>query len=215
VTRGRVSDAPPSLTPTPGVGGPAMTSVGMPTMGMPIQVPAGHDVLTIGVAIEVPEPFSSELRTWRADFGDQRARSIPTHVTLLPPTLVPRESFDEVAAHLGDLARDSRSFQLRLRGTNSFRPISPVVFVCVREGAVSCDGLQRRLRTGPLERELAFPFHPHVTVAQDVDAGSLDRALRTLSAYNAEFIVDSLGLYEHGPDGVWRHRQRFGFDGTG
>lgn len=185
----------------------------MPTMGMPIHVPAGREVLTIGVAIEVPEPFGAELRQWRASFGDPLASVIPTHVTLLPPTAVQPASVQEVCSHLAEIAGQTRRFQIRLHGTDTFRPVSPVAFVRVREGAVSCDALQRRLRTGPLDRELAFPFHPHVTVAHDVDAGSLDRALRTLQAYTAEFTVESIGLYEHGPDGVWRHRERFGFAG--
>lgn len=192
---------------------PGMDTMSMPTMGMPIHLPAGHDVLSIGVAIDVPEPFGGELRRWRAAFNDPRARAIPTHVTLLPPTVVERSSFDEIAGHLAEVAGQTRRFRMRLQGTGTFLPVTEVAYVCVREGAVSCDALQRRLRTGPLQRELAFPFHPHVTVAHDVDAASLSRAVRVLQAYTAEFTVDSLGLYEHGSDGVWRHRERFGFAG--
>src|ERR1051325_5287107 len=43
---------------------------------------------TIGVAIPIPDPYGPELQRWRESFGDPLATSIPTHVTLLPPTPV-------------------------------------------------------------------------------------------------------------------------------
>ena len=42
---------------------------------------------TIGVAIPIPEPYGAELQRVRESYGDELARSIPTHITLLPPML--------------------------------------------------------------------------------------------------------------------------------
>jgi 2'-5' RNA ligase len=53
-------------------------------------------------------------------------------------------------------------------------------------------------------RHLAFPFHPHVTVAHDVAEDALDLAYETLADYEASFEVDSFHLYVHGADGLWR-----------
>lgn len=192
-------------------GGGVSGAVGMPTMGMPILVPAGEVVTTIGVVIDVPEPYASELQGWRARFGDPAARAIPTHVTLLPPTAVPGSALDDVTAHLEVVAAATQAFDLRLRGTDTFRPVSPVVYVQVVEGAEGCDALQQRVRTGPLARELSYPYHPHVTVAHEVDEPALDRAMSTLRQYSCAFRVESIGLYEHGSDGVWRPRHTFGF----
>ena len=61
-------------------------------------------------------------------------------------------------------------FVVTLVGTGTFRPVSDVVFVQVVDGARACDRLQEQVRTGPLERRLGFPYHPHVTVAHDVPA---------------------------------------------
>jgi 2'-5' RNA ligase len=105
-------------------------------------------------------------------------------------------------------------FPLVLRGTGTFRPVSPVVYIRVADGAARCDDLQQRIRTGPLQRELDFPFHPHVTVAHHVDDPALDRALVTLQGFTADLVVDSFALYEHGLDGVWRHRRGFAFAAT-
>jgi 2'-5' RNA ligase len=193
---------------------PRSVAAELPTMGVPIRPVTPDDVLTIGVAIEVPDPHGIELQRWRADFGDPLADAIPAHVTLLPPTVVPPTTTADVVAHLAEVAAVTRPFVVRLRGTGSFRPVSPVVFVRVYAGAAGCDALQQRVRTGPLDRELSFPYHPHVTVAHHLSEHDLDRAQATLRGYAADFTVSSIGLYEHGADSVWRLAHRFPFLGA-
>lgn len=172
----------------------------------------GVDSVTIGVAIPVPQPFAAELERWRAKFGDPLAAAIPAHVTLLPPTQVPLDLLDEVRAHLAEVAAGQQPFDIHLRGTGSFRPVSPVVFVQLAEGISECERIEQVVRSGVLERDLHFYYHPHVTVAHDVDESSLDRAFETLVGYDARFTVDAFSLYEHGADGVWRPVEVFGFD---
>ncbi len=72
--------------------------------------------------------------------------------------------------------RRPQSFPLRLRATATFRPVSPVVFVSLTEGISSCEILAEAIRQGPLAQDLAFPFHPHVTVAHDLADAALDLA---------------------------------------
>ncbi|SDQ12091.1 2'-5' RNA ligase family protein [Quadrisphaera sp. DSM 44207] len=162
------------------------------------------DEVTIGVAIPVPAPHAEELQRWRADFGDPLAWAIPAHVTLVPPTGVDAGSLDAVREHLATCAARTRPFRMSLSGTSSFRPVSPVVFVRVGDGAGECELLERCVRTGPLDGRRRFPYHPHVTVAHEVDDESLDRAAKTLCDYEADFPVSAMTLYAHGPDGVWR-----------
>jgi len=184
----------------------------MPTMGIPITVDPADDTLTIGVAVQIPAPWAEQLEDARERFGDPLARAIPAHLTLLPPTAVPRGALGQVVEHLEAVARVLSPFELVLAGTDTFRPVSPVVFVRVQEGGADCDRLQRAVRTGPLDRELSFPFHPHVTVAHHLDDDALDRAGKELAAFAAAFDVDGFVLYEHGADGVWRPRRRFSFE---
>jgi 2'-5' RNA ligase len=101
------------------------------------------------------------------------------------------------------------SFRIRLRGTATFRPISPVVFVPLAEGISSCEVLQSQVRSGPLDVALRFPYHPHVTVAHDLDKESLDSAFDALAEYDCVFEVTAFSRYEHGGDGVWRPRRDF------
>lgn len=169
-----------------------------------------HD---IGVAIGLPEPYSGDLQTWRERLGDPAAARIPPHVTLLTPTLLPCGDLPAVEEHLSAVARTERPFQIHLRGSGTFRPVSPVVFVTLVQGISSCERLQQRVRSGPLARPLRFLYHPHVTVAHDVSEGQLDHAFDALADYEARFEVDGFGLFERGPDGVWRPQRHFPFGG--
>jgi 2'-5' RNA ligase len=168
-----------------------------------MDAPATPDTLTIGVAVALPEPYASELRDFRASFGDTEAEAVPTHVTLLPPTEVDSGALGEVQQHLGLVARRHRAFPMRLRGTGTFRPVSPVVFVAVARGISECELLAGAVRSGPLDVETAFPYHPHVTVAHDVPTDMLDMASAGLAELQAEFRVSSFTEFEQLPDGAW------------
>jgi 2'-5' RNA ligase len=118
---------------------------------------------------------------------------------------------DSVIEHLASTAEVSSPFEVRLSGTGTFRPVSPVVFVAVAQGISACEQLEASIRTGVLSRDLDYPYHPHVTVAHDVPDVVLDRAFRSLSGFSAEFIADGFALYVHDESGVWRVHQRFTF----
>ncbi|GHF48115.1 phosphoesterase [Streptomyces mashuensis] len=169
--------------------------------------------VTLGVSIAVPEPYGSFLQKRREGFGDPHAHGIPTHVTLLPPTEVDAALVPAVEAHLAEVAAAGRPFRMRLCGTGTFRPLSPVVYVNVVEGAAACAWLQQRVRdaSGPVARELQFPYHPHVTVAHGIAEEAMDRAFAELADYEAAWITDGFALYEQGEDGVWRLDRAYPF----
>lgn len=169
---------------------------------------------TIGVSLAIPSPYAELLQAKRASFGDPLAESIPTHVTLLPPTEVCEEDLPAAVAHLESVAAEGHSFPMVLRGTGTFRPTSPVVFVQVSGGLAECELLEKAVRRGPLERELDFYYHPHVTVAHHVGEEDLDRAFNELADFECRFEVSDFHLYEHGQDGVWRPVRTFTLDGA-
>ena len=171
------------------------------------------DQVRIGVAIAVPAPFDADLQRARARSGDPLAASIPPHITLLGPTVVEHGDLDAVAAHLAAVADDVDPFVLLLRGTGTFRPVSPVVFIQVAQGIAQCERLESAVRSGPLAQDLRFNYHPHVTVAHEVADDALDRAFAEMAHYEAQFTVDSFAAYEHGDDGVWRPVRDYPLDG--
>ncbi|MDO5503452.1 MAG: 2'-5' RNA ligase family protein [Actinomycetia bacterium] len=166
---------------------------------------------TIGVAIAVPEPHGEALQRCREIFGDPLARAIPAHVTILPPTQVEPADRARFEDHLRWVCEGQVPFEIHLRGTGTFRPISPVVFVQLASGIAQCEALESAVRSGPIERELQFNYHPHVTIAQHLHDEALDHAFNTLSAFEARFIASCVHLYEHGEDEVWRPVSRFDF----
>jgi 2'-5' RNA ligase len=171
--------------------------------------------VTIGVSIAVPEPHGSLIQQLRASFGDPAAHGIPTHVTLLPPTEVDDGELPAVEAHLTAVAGAGRPFPMRLSGTGTFRPLSPVVYLRLVLGAAACTRLQKRVRaaSGPVARELQFPYHPHVTVAHGIEEAAMDRAFEELADYEAQWPCTGFALYEQGADGVWRQLREFRFGG--
>ena len=163
----------------------------------------------IGVAVPVPEPWGGDLQRYRTALGDPAAALIPTHVTLVPPVEVAPGRVDEVIDHLTDAAASSAPFRIVLSGTDTFRPVSPVVFVSLVEGMTACRDLAAALRAGPLAMELEFPYHAHVTVAQLLPDDALDRALRELADFGGTFDVASFHLYAHDEATGWTPRRAF------
>lgn len=168
-----------------------------------------EDALTIGVSLAVPEPWGSQLQGYRVGLGDDAAAGIPSHITLLPPHRIAGADLDAVVAHLERAARQVPAFTVRLRGTGTFRPVSPVVFVNVVEGISGCELLARAVRRGPLALDVDFPYHPHVTVAHHLDEPLLDRAFEEMAGFDARFDADHFWLYEHRPGDGWTPARDF------
>jgi 2'-5' RNA ligase len=171
---------------------------------------------TIGIAIDIPEPWGGQLTRRRAEAGDPQAAYVPAHVTLLGPTAVATRRLDEIDRHLDRVAAGFPPFTLHLRGTGTFRPVTEVVFVAVAAGISECELLAAAIAVcGAIRRELRFPYHPHVTVAQEVAPEQLDAAFADLAGFEAQFPVDGFTLFEHGPDGKWHARCDYRLGGTG
>ncbi len=163
---------------------------------------------TIGVALAIPEPWATQLQDYRTAAGDATATMIPTHITLVPPTEVEGD-LDHIEDHLVAVAGEMSVFDVHLRGTGTFRPVSPVVFVSVVEGISQCEQLATAVRRGPLDVGLTYPYHPHVTVAHHLDDDRLDLAFHELGDFECAFGVERFHLYVHHADVGWRPTHSF------
>lgn len=163
----------------------------------------------VGIVITLPDALAGPLEQWRASFGDPMASIVPAHITLV--TTTPVLDWNATLRHARNIARQQESFRITLRGTETFRPVSPVVYLKVDEGFGECVALHKRLQSGPLARVLDFPFHPHTTIAHDVSDAGMSAALTRLADYEESFDVATMGLYEHDVDGVWRLREELRF----
>lgn len=162
----------------------------------------------IGVAVAVPEPWATELYDYRLAIGDPTAEGVPSHITLIPPTEVDGD-LSAIEAHLEEAATAVAPFTVHLRGTATFRPVSPVVFVGLVEGISQCEQLADAVRRGPLAVDLDYPYHPHVTVAHHLDDPTLDRAFDELAGFDCRFEVTDFHLYVHHDEEGWRSTRTF------
>jgi 2'-5' RNA ligase len=170
-------------------------------------------VPTIGVSLAVPEPWGGRLQTYRVSNGDEQGATIPTHITLVPPIVIPDERRAAVESHLYDVAAAAVAYRVHLRGSGTFRPVSPVVFVNLVEGISQTEQLAHRCRSGPLDRKLDFPYHPHVTVAHVDDDDLLDRAFTELGDFDCSFTVGSFHLYVHDEVLGWQPTRDYALTG--
>ena len=169
---------------------------------------------TIGVALPVPDPWGERLQDYRIGLGDDLASGIPTHITLLPPVDVEDELVPGIHEHLAAVASRTAPFTVHLRGTGTFRPVSPVVFVNVVEGISSCEQLAVKVRQGPLAVDQQFPYHPHVTVAHHLAEPELDRAFEEMADFSCRFTVEHFRLYEHLDHEGWTPARDFALAGA-
>ena len=151
---------------------------------------------TIGVAIAIPEPWASQLQDYRASIGDATAETIPTHITLVPPTDV-----DDASSRWRPTwptwRPSRRGFVVHLRGTGTFRPVSPVVFVTLVEGISQCEQLAAAVRRGPLAMELAFPTTPTSPSPTTSPTRSWTGRSMSSSTFECTFAVTDFHLYVH------------------
>jgi 2'-5' RNA ligase len=166
---------------------------------------------TIGVTIALPEPWRTQLHDYREAWDPEGAK-IPPHITILPPTDIEESYLPEVVRHLASVAATTAPFEVHLAGTETFRPVSPVVFVAVAGGVEPLEKLHDQVVRGPLGLDLAYPFHPHVTVAHDVPEEALDQAIDELSDFDAVFNVAEIRLSVLGELG-WAPTDAFGLAG--
>lgn len=162
------------------------------------------------MAIDIPEPWGSALTRRRAQAGDPQAAHVPAHLTLLGPTAVPAAALPGIERHLAAVAAAHPPFVVQLRGTGTFRPVTEVVFVTVAAGISECELLAAAIgAVDDLRRETRFPYHPHVTVAQDVAPAALDAVFDDLADFSARFEVRAFTLFSHAGDGRWQPRRDF------
>ena len=169
---------------------------------------------TIGVSISVPEPWGSHLQDFRVNNGDAAGSGIPTHITLVAPLEVEASRLPDVEKHLAEVARATAPYRIHLRGSGTFRPVSPVVFLNLVEGISQTEQLALSCRTGPLTTELRYPYHPHVTVAHVDEDDLLDRAFDGMDDFECTFTATAIHLYVHDAERGWQPVRDFVLTGT-
>lgn len=156
----------------------------------------------VGIVVPIPEPHAAELLAERAAVGDPHADVAP-HVTLV--TGVQVGDWNEVMEHVTAVAAATEPFRLVLGEADTFRPVTPVVYAAVTDGAQACIELHRALLRGPLTGPPAYPYVPHLTLAHGVDDATLDR-VQAARREPWELHADRIAVYGDLGDDAWQLR---------
>jgi hypothetical protein len=133
--------------------------------------PSGVEYLnTFALVSYIPEPLAGFLDRMRCELVPNCF--LRAHVTMLPPR--PIESAPEKAwTQLRDAAYRLSPIDVELSGVEIF-PVSDVIYISIGKGHEELQHLHDSLNTGRLAYREPFPFHPHITLAQNLTPDQVD-----------------------------------------
>ena len=134
--------------------------------------------------------------------------ALRSHVTILPPRPV-NLNIDESVRQIAAEGHDSPAFCVHLGSVAVFEK-SNVVYLTLERGVNELHALHENLNAGQLEYDGPFPYHPHITLAQDVTAEQAvalaEIARQRWAEYDGprEFCVDELSFVRSAAPGAWQ-----------
>jgi len=166
---------------------------------------SGRTLNQFALVSYIPEPLASFL-------DDMRRQLTPdcnphAHLTILPPRPfagnVPA-AIDGLLDHTADFA----PFEVTLGEIQVF-PVSNVIYLGIENGEETVKSLHGKLNAGILEHCCMYPFHPHVTIAQDFETEYVDalaekaRRIWAMWKDSRSFTVERLSFVQHVVLGQW------------
>lgn len=151
----------------------------------------------LGVVLPIPAPASTEIDGLRRALGDGSLGRIPPHLTLVPPVNVREEAVPDALALLREAAAATpERLSLRLGPPISFLPVNPVLYLLVTGMVDEVRALRDRVFRPPLERELSWPYVPHVTVADQADEDRIADAMSALADFELDVDLGAVQILE-------------------
>ncbi len=137
-------------------------------------LPDVEPINSFALVTYLPEPLGRFL-------DDLRRELVPgctprAHVTILPPRPLPmvaRDAWSEIDRHI----RDFPAFEIEATEVSVFQPTS-VVYIELGSGVKEIKQLHDLLTAGPVGNEEIYPYHPHITLAQDFGADQVEEISR-------------------------------------
>ena len=126
---------------------------------------SGQNLLdSFALVTYLPDPLCTFLDNLRRELAPG---CVPhAHVTILPPRPLagtPQEAIDAVRSRISDFS----AVEIKAGDVLVFAG-SDVVYLNITEGRHELLQMHRALNVGPLQYEAPYPYHPHITLAQDL-----------------------------------------------
>ncbi len=150
-------------------------------------------------------PLAEYLTRLRSDLvPDCEAKA---HLTVLPPRPI-RGSAEDAVRGLMEGLQDFGPVLVELGDVAMF-PDSRVIYVSIKAGHAELELMHDALNIGDVAYEEPFPYHPHITLAQDLSPESLEsvweRARRhwTSWPHPRSFMVEKLTFVQNTLENRW------------
>jgi 2'-5' RNA ligase len=181
---------------------------------MPCESGGGDVTNSFALVAYIPDPLRKFL-------DDLRQELVPgclprAHVTILPPRPLsgpPSAAIEMVRARIPDFS----SFEVEL-GEVAVFDASDVVYIEIKEGRDELLQMHRALNTGPLKFDAQYPYHPHITLAQDLtheqaaELAEIARRRWSEYRYSRVFPVESLVFVQNTSRNRWTDLAYFQLD---
>ncbi|MDE3195776.1 MAG: 2'-5' RNA ligase family protein [Acidobacteriota bacterium] len=168
---------------------------------------SGRTVGQFALVSYIPGPLSAFLDDLRRDLTPGcKPRA---HVTVLPPR--PLDTSVDLPAliqSLRDESRLSNPIEISLGEVEVF-PVTDVIYIGIARGEHELHALHENMNFGQLEYDGPYPYHPHVTIAQNLRPDQVkelaEQARRKWAAYTGprRFTVDCLSFVQNIASNVW------------
>ncbi len=146
--------------------------------------PAAWDrINSFALVSYIPEPLGGFLDRLRQELVPDCF--LRAHVTVLPPRPIcapPGEAWDLIRWFTPQFA----PFDVELTDIDVF-PVSDVIHVHIAGGRDQLHRMYTAMNTGALRYQEAFPYHPHVTLAQKLHSDQVEELTRVARARWAEY----------------------------
>ncbi len=165
----------------------------------------GSPINSFALVSYLPDPLGSFLDRLRTELVHECFAK--AHVTVLPPR--PLYCGAEKAWNtLQERLQDFQPFNVELGRIEIF-PVTQVIYLSVNAGSAELKQLHSMLNQGSLAFEEPFEYHPHVTLAQDLEASEVQAVYEKAEArwrefsHPPSFVVDRLTFVQNTLENRW------------
>jgi len=144
---------------------------------------ARHRIDSFALVSYIPEPLAGFLNRLRQELVPNCF--LRAHVTILPPRPC-STSAQAATEEVCSAVRAFHPFDVTLHAVEVFS-VSDVIFISIAGGDRQLRDMHETLNYGGLEVREAFPFHPHITLAQNLRPDEVDELTRVARTRWAAF----------------------------
>jgi 2'-5' RNA ligase len=144
--------------------------------------PVGDRINSFALVTYIPEPLAGFLDRLRQELVPNCF--LRAHVTILPPRPLAGPA-DAAWEQVRKLAKQFSAFDIQL-GSVAVFPVTDVIYLHVAAGSETLKQMHDVMNSGALAFRADFPFHPHVTLAQELKPDEVDELLHVARSRWAE-----------------------------